>query len=110
MPKVTVRDVILANVFAIVVLLVVVVIWTTSAMVEGNAITVFHRPQPSSAEAFYKVGRFDLLRDTAVMCESSFNKLVVDTFQGQIKADGTTAAVALCAIAMLLLNVFLCAA
>ena len=110
MTRVTVREVILANVFVIILLLVVAVIWATSAMVESNAITVFHRPQPSSAEAFYKVGRYELLRDSAVTCESSFNKLVVDTFHGQLKADWTTSAVALCAIAMLLLNVFLCAA
>jgi hypothetical protein len=102
---VTVRDAILANVFAAILLAVVVVLWSASAVVKTNAVSAFGPLPHSAAETLYKVGRFELLRDTAVNCENNFSQLVATTFKGQAKADWTTVILAMCAIAMLIFNV-----
>lgn len=106
MAKVTVRDVILANVFATILLLVVATLYTAGAVLKTKAITAFAPLPHSAAETLYSVGRYELLRETAVNCEKSFNQLVANTFHGQAKADWTTVVLALCAIGMLLFNVW----
>lgn len=105
MAKVMVRDAILANVFATILLAVIAAVWAASAVVKSNATTALLRSH-SPAETLYNAGRYELLRDTAVNCEQSFNQLVANSFHGQVKADWTTAVLALCAIGMLLFNVW----
>lgn len=75
-------------------------------MVKSNATTAFAPLPQSTAETLYKVGRYELLRDTAVNCEQSFNQVVANSFQGQVRSDWATAVLALCAIGMLLFNVW----
>ena len=104
MAKVTVRDAILANVFATILLVFVAGIWTASALVKINAATVLAPLPHSTADTLYEVGRYDLLRDTAVNCENSFNQVVAGSLNAQVKADWTTAILALCALGMLLFN------
>jgi len=101
---VTVRDAILANVFAAILLTVVAALWAANAVLKTNAVSAFAPLPHSAAETLYKVGRFELLRDTAVNCENTFNQLVASTFNAQAKADWTTAILALCAIGMLIFN------
>jgi hypothetical protein len=106
MAKVTVRDAILANVAAMIVLIVVAAVWSASALMKTSATTVFAPLPHSAAETLYKVGRYELLRDTAVNCENAFNQLVSATFNAQIRADWTAVVLAVGAIAMLLFNVW----
>jgi hypothetical protein len=91
---------------AAILLTVVAAVWTAGAVVKTYAVSAFAPLPHSAAETLYKVGRYELLRDTAVNCENSFNQLVAATFKGQAKADWTTAILALCAIAMLIFNVW----
>lgn len=104
---VSVRDAILANVFAAILLAVVAAVWGAGAVVKTNAATSFAPLPHSAAQTFFKVGRYELLRDTAVSCENNFNKLVPGSFSAQAKAHWATAFVAACAIAALMFNVWI---
>jgi hypothetical protein len=106
MAKVTVRDSILANIFATILLAIFAVLFIASAVLKTNATTAFAPLPQSAADTLYKVGRYELLRDIAVNCEKNFDQLVAITFRGQVKADWMTAVLALCAIGMLLFNVW----
>jgi uncharacterized integral membrane protein len=106
MAKVTIRDAILANVFAAILFAVFAVVWTASAVVKTSATTAFAPLPHSPSETLYNVGRYELLRDTAMICEKSFDQLVANYFHGQVEADWTMAVLALCAIGMLLFNVW----
>lgn len=104
---VSVRDAILANVFAAILLAIVAAVWTASAVVKTDAATSFVPLPHSAAQTLYKVGRYELLRDTAVSCENNFNNLVTGSHSAQAKADWTTAFLAACAIAALLFNAWI---
>jgi hypothetical protein len=53
------------------------------------------------------VGRYELLRDTAVSCEHNFNEVVTGSLSAQAKGDWTTVLLAACAIAALMFNVWI---
>ena len=98
---VTVRDAMLANGFAIVLLAIVATLWGASAALKDNASSSYTSPSRSVAETLYAAGRHELLRDSAVSCEKNFDLLAANAFRGQAKADWTAAVLALCAIGML---------
>ena len=104
MKKVTVRDAISANVFAAILLIVLACVWSASALVKMSGARILAPSQQSVAETLYKVGRYDLLRETAVDCENTFNQVAVAAIHGQSKADWTAAIISLCAFAMLIFN------
>ena len=104
---VSVRDAILANVFAAILLAIVAAVWAASAVVKTNAATSFAPLPHSAAQTLYKVGRYELLRDTAVSCENNFNRLVTGSLSAQAKADWTTVVLAALAIAALMFNVWI---
>lgn len=103
---VTVRDAILANAFAAILLAIVAALFTWGAVITTEASTAFAPLPHSAAETLYKVGHYDLLRDTAMNCEENFDQLVANNFRGQTQANWTTAILAMCAIGMLLFNVW----
>lgn len=104
---VSVRDAILANVFAAILLAIVAAVWGANAVVKTNAASAFAPLPHSAAQTLYKVGRYELLRDTAVSCENSLNKLVPGSFSAQARADWATVFVALCAMVALIFNVWI---
>jgi hypothetical protein len=106
MAKATVRDAILLNVVAAVLLAIAAAVWGASALVKSNAVGALEPLPQSPAETLYKVGRYDLLRDTAVNCERTFAQLAGTSLNGQISADWTTAILALLAMGVLIFNIW----
>ena len=104
MEKVSIRDAILANAFALSFFIIAAGIWGASATVKTSAkATVSPLPQ-FVGETLYNAGRCDLLRDSAVTCEKSFNQLATNSLTAQIDNDWTVVAFALLAIAVLAFN------
>lgn len=104
MEKVTVRDAASLNVLAAVLFFLVAGVWAVDAALRtSNAFSLPPLPH-SVAETMYKVGRFDLLRDTAVNCEKSIDRLATSTSRAQANADWMTALIAFGAVGMLVFN------
>jgi hypothetical protein len=104
---VSVRDAILADVFASVLFAVIGIVWAASAIIKSDTTTLLAPLSRSVADTMFKTGRYELLRDTAMDCEKAFNQLAAGALHAQIKSDWTAAVVALFAIGMLLFNVWL---
>lgn len=104
MAKVSIRDAILANASALGLFVLVAGIWTASALVKTSAKTTLSPLPQSVGETLYNAGRCDLLRDSAVTCEKSFNQLAAINLKAQIDADWTIVALAALVIAVLAFN------
>lgn len=104
MRKVTVRDVILANILAAILVALFASLWVVSAVLTTRGATDLVPLSKSVAETMYKVGRYDLLRDTAVNCEKSFDQLVSNTLKAQGSIDWTTLILVFGLVGMLVFN------
>lgn len=105
MTRPSIRIVILANAFAAVLFLLVAGLWAGSALRTQPARVSVDATGLSDAQTLFRLGRYDLLRDTADHCSAELKEVVADALTFQRGADRDTAFIAFCALAMLVFNI-----
>lgn len=105
MTRPSIKIVILANAFAAVLFLLVAGLWAASALRTPPQQVSADAGGLSDAETLYRLGRYDLLRETADHCRADLKDVVADALRFQRETDRDTAFIAICALAMLVFNI-----
>lgn len=105
MTRPSIRIVILANAFAAVLFLLVAGLWAGSALRTQPPRASVDATGLSDAQTLFRLGRYDLLRDTADHCSAGLKEVVADAIRFQRETDRDTAFIAFCALAMLVFNI-----